>query len=61
MSEKDKGIRRVLRWMGVHLHFSRKFYWVLGAAAVGMVAVFVGMLYYSSSPSFCINCHIMQP
>ncbi len=60
-SEKTKGLKKLLQWAGVHLHFQPKFYKVLAFSATGILALFIGLLFYSASPSFCISCHIMRP
>lgn len=58
---KRKKIKKFLEWMGVHLHLHPKFYAVLAVAAGGFLALFVGLFFYSMSPSFCNSCHIMRP
>ena len=60
-SESPKGPKKFLKWIGVHLHFHPKFYKVLAVSAAGILALFIGLLYYSASPSFCNSCHIMKP
>ena len=60
-SAKQNRIKKFLEWIGVHLHFRPKFYKVLAVVVGGFLAVFIYMLYYTTSPSFCNSCHIMNP
>lgn len=52
---------KILQWLGLYPQFRPRFYKILGAAFAGAVAVFIGLLYYTTSPSFCNSCHIMAP
>ena len=58
---KKKRIKKFLEWIGVHLHLHPKFYVVLAIAGGGLLALFIGLFFYSMSPSFCNSCHIMKP
>jgi len=60
-SDKIKGIKKFLEWIGVHLHFHPKFYKVLAITGGGVLALFIYLLFYTTSPSFCLSCHIMKP
>lgn len=54
-------IKRFLEWIGVHLHLHPKFYIILAVAGGGLLALFISLFFYSTSPSFCNSCHIMRP
>ncbi len=58
---KKNKIRKFLEWIGIHLHFRPKFYKVLAVGGGVFLAFFIYMLYYTTSPSFCNSCHIMNP
>ncbi|MDA0322088.1 MAG: NapC/NirT family cytochrome c [Verrucomicrobia bacterium] len=61
--------RRLLRWIGIdanpgirtHIWFTRRFY-VLMFVLFGLPLIsLIGLSMYSTSPSFCNSCHIMEP
>lgn len=60
-SPKEKRIKKFLEWIGIHLHFHPKFYKVLAIVGGGVLALFIYLLYYTTSHSFCNSCHIMTP
>ncbi len=58
---KGKKIQKLLEWMGVRLHLHPKFYILAAIAGAVSLALFIGLFFYSMSPSFCNSCHIMKP
>jgi len=60
-SPVKKKIKKFLEWIGVHLQLNPKFYILAAIAGVASLALFTGLFFYSTSPSFCNSCHIMKP
>lgn len=60
INEKNK-IKKLLAWLGIHLHILPKFYVFLLIIFIGLLAAFISLYFYSTSPSFCNSCHIMRP
>jgi hypothetical protein len=60
-SVRPKGLKKFLKWIGVHLHFHPEFYKGLAFSAAGVPAFLIGLPYSSASPSSCNSCHIVEP
>jgi len=60
-SAQMNGFKKFLQWIGVHLHLHPRFYIVLAFTGSALFALLIGLLFYSTSPSFCNSCHIMRP
>lgn len=72
----DPAARRDFPWwekllwaIGIHLpkgkkdrvHIRPRLFTILGGCALVVIIAMVGLLEYSTSPSFCNSCHIMKP
>lgn len=60
-SRSKSKIKKILAWLGIHLHILPKFYLTLLIIVLGLLAAFTGLYFYSTSPSFCSSCHIPKP
>jgi hypothetical protein len=60
---------RIFNILGIHfpkgkqdkVHIGPRFFTILGGLALAVVLGMVGLVEYSTSPSFCNSCHIMKP
>lgn len=60
---------KLFQAIGIHLpvgrrdtlHVRPRFFKVLALIGIGIVLALVGLVSYSTSPSFCNSCHIMKP
>jgi nitrate/TMAO reductase-like tetraheme cytochrome c subunit len=43
------------------VHIRPRFFTILGGGVLGVFLAMVGLVEYSTSPSFCNSCHIMRP
>jgi nitrate/TMAO reductase-like tetraheme cytochrome c subunit len=60
---------RILGWFGIHLlgqkrdrlHLRPRFFRIILIAFLCLLALFIGLFEFSTSPRFCNSCHIMRP